>query len=89
MLVMLTDVPAVAEDWETPTLRFIREATPDYLRSLPFAAGSIGPKVEAACRFVEATGRPAAIGALTEAVEVVAGRAGTIVRPASARSVAA
>jgi carbamate kinase len=44
---------------------------------MDFAAGSMGPKVEAACRFVEATGMPAAIGALADAQRVVAGEAGT------------
>ena len=42
-----------------------------------FAAGSMGPKVEAVCRFVEATGGIGAIGNLDEAVAVVEGRAGT------------
>ena len=88
MLVMLTDVPAVAENWNQPSMRFIREATPGYLSSLSFAAGSIGPKVDAACRFVEAAGKPAAIGALMEAPQVVAGTAGTLVTP-SAETVAA
>ncbi len=43
-----------------------------------FAAGSMGPKVEAACAFVEDTGRIAAIGALADIDEIVAGEAGTI-----------
>ena len=51
------------------------------LRSLTFAPGSMGPKVAAACRFAEATGRAAFIGALAEAEAVIAGRAGTRVRP--------
>jgi carbamate kinase len=41
----------------------------------------MGPKVEAACRFVERTGREAAIGALVELADVAAGRAGTRVVP--------
>jgi carbamate kinase len=51
--------------------------TPEDLRTIEFAAGSMGPKVEAACRFVEATGGRAAIGSLAEAAAVVAGTAGT------------
>ena len=46
-----------------------------------FAAGSMGPKVEAAARFVEATGKRAAIGALDHIEEIVEGTAGTQVVP--------
>ena len=38
-----------------------------------FAAGSMGPKVEAACRFAERTGGIAGIGALDEAAAMIAG----------------
>jgi carbamate kinase len=41
----------------------------------------MGPKIEAVCRFTEATGRPAAIGRLADAEELLAGRAGTIIFP--------
>jgi carbamate kinase len=87
-LLMLTDVAAVEKGWGTPAARRIDRATPAELRALEFAAGSMGPKVEAACRFVEATGGTAAIGALDDAARIVAGSAGTIVvgtvdRPAS------
>ena len=41
----------------------------------------MGPKVEAACRFVTATGRPAAIGALPDLSRIIAGEAGTTVDP--------
>jgi carbamate kinase len=49
---------------------------------MQFADGSMGPKVDAACRFVEATGGIAAIGALGDATRIVAGEAGTRVVPA-------
>jgi carbamate kinase len=39
----------------------------------------MAPKVEAACRFAEATGRPAAIGRLDDAIALLAGTAGTTV----------
>ena len=77
VLVMLTDVEAVESDWGTPAARRLQRITPSGLREHDFAAGSMGPKVEAACRFVEATGGRAAIGALRSAVAVVAGEAGT------------
>ena len=51
--------------------------TPDELRSQRFAAGSMGPKVDAAARFVEATGKRAAIGALADIEKIVEGHAGT------------
>lgn len=81
VLVMLTDVEHVLRGWGTPDARPISAATPQQLRSLSFASGSMGPKVEAACRFVEATGGRAAIGSLAQAAEVAAGRAGTVVAP--------
>jgi carbamate kinase len=80
---MLTDVPAVLRGWRTDSAQAIRRATPSELRSLSFAGGSMGPKVEAACRFVEATGRAAGIGALDDAAAIVAGTAGTLVVPDS------
>jgi carbamate kinase len=49
------------------------------LRARSFASGSMGPKVEAACRFVTATGRPAVIGSLDDAAAVVRGDAGTVI----------
>ena len=79
-LLLLTDVPAVERDWRTPNASPIRHATPSELRQLQFAPGSMGPKVEAACRFVEAGGTLAGIGALGDAAEILAGRAGTVVR---------
>jgi len=80
-LLMLTDVEAVMRDWGTPDARPIGRTTPAELRALQFANGSMGPKVEAACRFVEATGATAAIGALEDATLIVAGTAGTTVTP--------
>ncbi len=81
VLLMLTDVAAVWSDWGTPTARPIRQAPPAALRRLSFAVGSMGPKVEAACRFVEATGGLAAIGALEDAPALLHDGAGTRVRP--------
>jgi carbamate kinase len=76
LLVMATDVDGVYVDWGRPTQRRIEKVTPVELRATPFPAGSMGPKVEAACRFVEATGGRAAIGALTDIHEIVDGAAG-------------
>jgi carbamate kinase len=79
-LVLLTDVDAVYDRWGTPEQAPIRAATPTELRSLGLPAGSMGPKVEAVCRFVEAGGRFGAIGALDQAADIVRGEAGTVVR---------
>jgi carbamate kinase len=80
-LLLLTDVDAVTDGFGTPQARPIRHATPGELRARPFPAGSMGPKVEAACRFVEATGRMAAIGRLDAAQALLAGEVGTIISP--------
>ncbi|MCL4846084.1 MAG: carbamate kinase [Acidobacteria bacterium] len=79
VFLMLTDTDAVYADWGTPAQRAIRRASPDALASRHFAAGSMGPKVEAACRFASATGRRAAIGALEDVERILAGEAGTTV----------
>jgi carbamate kinase len=79
VFVMLTDVDAVYVDWGTPVQRAIRRASPAALEHVSFAAGSMGPKVDAARRFARATGRPAAIGALGDVERIIAGEAGTLV----------
>ena len=58
--------------------------SPQALAGIHFADGSMGPKVEAACRFAALTGKPAAIGALPDLVRIVAGEAGTTVYPKGA-----
>ena len=73
LFVMLTDAEAVYSNWGKPTRRAIRRVSPSVLKALPFAAGSMGPKVDAACRFATATGKRAAIGALADLGRIVAG----------------
>ena len=79
-LVLLTDVPAVIAGWGTPDARPLGEVTVEELRAMRFAAGSMGPKVDAVCRFVEGGGRLGAIGALADVERILAGTAGTRVR---------
>jgi carbamate kinase len=81
VFVMVTDVDGVYAGWGTPDQRRLEETTPDELRAHDFAAGSMGPKVEAAVRFVERTGKRAAIGGLEQIVDIVEGNAGTQVVP--------
>ncbi len=78
-LLLLTDVAGVWPSWPARDARPIGRTTPAELRRHSFAPGSMGPKVEAACRFAEATGRWAAIGAIEDAQAIVEGRSGTIV----------
>ncbi len=81
LFVMATDAPGVYLDWGTPEQRLLGHTTPAELARHEFAAGSMGPKVGAAIRFVRSTGHRAAIGSLDDITAIVAGEAGTIVEP--------
>ena len=76
-LLLLTDVECVQDGYGTPAAHPIRSATCAELRARSFPAGSMGPKIEAACRFAEATGNPAMIGRLADASRLLSGEAGT------------
>jgi carbamate kinase len=78
-LVIVTDVDAVYADWGTPDQRAIRRASPEALSQTEFAAGSMGPKVRAACQFAEETGGLAAIGSISDTPALLRGEGGTIV----------
>jgi carbamate kinase len=78
-LLIVTDVDAVYHGWETPDQRAIRRATPAALGTTEFAAGSMGPKVRAACSFVEETGGLAVIGSILDTAALLRGEAGTTV----------
>lgn len=84
--VVLTDVPGVAVDHGTADERWLGAVTVSDLRRHQadgqFPAGSMGPKVEAVCRFVEHGGGHASIGAIDDLPAVLAGDGGTQVRPA-------
>ena len=79
LFIMATDVDAVYVDWGQPSQRRIIEAGPDALDTYEFPAGSMGPKVRAACAFVRHSGAKAAIGALKDIEAIVAGAAGTLI----------
>jgi carbamate kinase len=76
-LLIVTDVDAVYTDWGTPGQRAITQATPTELASHEFASGSMAPKVQAACEFVQQTGAFAAIGSVNDAEALLRGTAGT------------
>lgn len=78
-LLMLTDVDAVQHGWGTAEARRFRQLPSKTARRCRFAPGSMGPKVEAACRFADATSGMAGIGRLADAGKILVGRAGTVV----------
>ncbi|WP_248797224.1 carbamate kinase [Pseudomonas sp. MWU13-2105] len=77
LLVIATDVNAAFVDWGQPSQKAIIQAHPDDLEKLGFAAGSMGPKVQAACEFARHTGKVAVIGSLADIEAIVQGKAGT------------
>lgn len=85
-LLLLTDVPGIELDRGTPNPHLLKSASPGQLATLQLPRGSMGPKAEAAARFVRETGRLAGIGALEDAAAILAGRAGTRVIPDRARA---
>ncbi|MFJ8158837.1 carbamate kinase [Streptomyces sp. NPDC094468] len=80
-LLVLTDVPCVYDGFGTTDQKPVLDTGPARLRAARLPEASMGPKAEAAARFVERTGGLAAIGALDAAYEIVHGRSGTLVRP--------
>ena len=89
-LLVLTDVPAVMTDFGTPNAAPLKNVSLAELAGMSFPAGSMAPKIEGCRRFVAATGHPATIGSLTDAVALLAAKAGTTItagqRPLAAPS---
>jgi carbamate kinase len=79
LFIMATDADAIYLDWGKPTQRAIRRVHPEELGRHGFAAGSMGPKVEAAIEFATRTGKTAAVGALADLERIARGEAGTLV----------
>jgi carbamate kinase len=77
--IMATDVSAVVAGFGTKDARAIRRASPASLSRFDFAAGSMGPKVEAARDFAQRTGKTAGIGSLEDIPGILRGEAGTLV----------
>jgi carbamate kinase len=84
-LLILTDVETVMVDFDGPNERPLREMTVHQARGLlaegQFPAGSMGPKIEALCRFVEATGRTGALTSIARSEDALRGEAGTSIVP--------
>jgi len=79
LLILATDAEAVFIGFGTPQARAIHKASPAAISKHSFPAGSMGPKVDAACRFAMATGHSAAIGALADIPAIVRGERGTLI----------
>ena len=79
VFLMLTDVDAVYKDWSKPQQRAIRRISPQAIQPYAFAAGSMEPKIKAACEFVEQSGGIVGIGRLQDANAILAGEAGTLI----------
>jgi carbamate kinase len=77
VLIMATDTEGVFHDWGTKNQKIISKTTPEQIKKYDFDIGSMGPKVEAACSFVERSGQRAVIGSLKDIKEMVDGTAGT------------
>jgi carbamate kinase len=79
LLLMLTDVDAVYQNWGEASMRAIKRISPQALKAFPFAPGSMGPKVQAAIEFIEQRGVAACIGSLKDAAAIINGEAGTLI----------
>ncbi|TDQ56978.1 carbamate kinase [Mesocricetibacter intestinalis] len=77
LFIIATDVSSVFVDWGKPEQKAIARANPEAISKMGFAAGSMGPKVQAAVNFVQTTGKEAVIGSLSDIVDIVKAKAGT------------
>lgn len=80
LLVIATDVDGVYTGWGTPQQARLGNVTVDQVVEMNLPAGSMGPKVAAACGFATQTKNEAVIGSLADIDRIVAGTAGTRVR---------
>ncbi len=79
LFIMATDAQAVFTGFGTPDAKAIHKTSPDAIERFKFPAGSMGPKVDAACRYARTTGHTAAIGALADIPAIVRGEKGTLI----------
>lgn len=79
-LLILTDGTHVCLNWGTPQEQKLENVTVEQMKQYTFPAGSMGPKVDACCQFVENTGKNGHIGVLSCALEIIEGKSGTHVQ---------
>ena len=77
LLIMATDTDGVYLDWGSDSEKIISKTTPEEISKYSFDKGSMGPKVEAACSFVERSGQRAVIGSLKDIEKMISGISGT------------
>ncbi len=80
-LLILTDGTHVCLNWGTPQEQKLKNVTIEQMKQYSFPAGSMGPKVDACCQFVEKTGQSGHIGDLSFALEIIEGKSGTHIQP--------
>ncbi|MFZ3511559.1 carbamate kinase [Vibrio harveyi] len=80
-LLILTDGSHVCLNWGTPQEQKLENVTIEQMKQYSFPAGSMGPKVDACCQFVEKTGQSGHIGDLSFALEIIEGKSGTHIQP--------
>ena len=80
-LLILTDGTHVCLNWGTPQEQKLENVTIEQMKQYSFPAGSMGPKVDACCQFVEKTGQSGHIGDLSFALEIIEGKSGTHIQP--------
>ncbi|MEZ9720269.1 carbamate kinase [Vibrio splendidus] len=76
-LLILTDGTHVCLDWGTPREEKLENVSVKEMKGYNFPAGSMGPKVDACCKFVQNTGKHGYIGDLSCALEIIEGTSGT------------
>jgi carbamate kinase len=77
--IMLTDIEAICKDWGQSSEAAMRRISTHEIRQFAFAAGSMAPKVEAACEFAEQMGGLAGVGRLQDVSAILNGKAGTVI----------
>jgi carbamate kinase len=77
VLILATDTDGVYLNWGTDKAKKLHKVTPEEIKQYDFETGTMGPKVEAACEFVNKTGERAVIGSLSELEKMISGDAGT------------
>ncbi|AWB02632.1 carbamate kinase [Vibrio harveyi] len=80
-LLILTDGTHVCLNWGTPQEQKLENVAIEQMKQYSFPAGSMGPKVDACCQFVEKTGQSGHIGDLSFALEIIEGKSGTHIQP--------
>jgi len=87
LLLMLTDVDAVYQNWGATNARAIKRISPQTIKAFSFAPGSMAPKVQAAVEFVEQCGGFAYIGSLKNTATIINGEAGTLISKKETKTV--